>query len=730
MTATDVTSKPLNEVTALLVGSGGAEPSFEFDHENSLKFVFEYDLLPKSVMPRFIAGMDKDIYKKLQRRTSVVLADKGLSSSAVIKVDERDKKVYIYVDGDQKRDYLAIIRKTFRDIHDSFENLEVKELIPLPGSEETVDYYELLGYERAGRDEYFSGKLEKTFSISKLLNGIEDPGRRGFGRWKRLLSKKDLLPGAEKRRFSSYGPINTKLHYYVPRDDLINSAYRNLTGSRREGGHYITVWAPRQTGKTWVMQELVEIIEQDPTPYSVGIFSMERGKKVKNTKTILEIFTGKLSEVFQVKFPTIKEFRQIPSLFTKDYFQEPVILIIDEFDALQEEFINDFAAVFRDMFISRSNEKNKASREKTCLLHGLALVGVRSVVGIENTRGSPFNVQRSVHIPNLTYDEVKEMFSRYEEDSRRKIEAEVIEKLFYETNGQPGLTCWFGELLSEGFEGYTVDASKPVTKRDFEIVYAAATYALPNNNILNLISKAKQEPEKNMVLKMFQTDEKIEFRFDNKAMNSLYMNGIADREVVEYTHHYLKFSCPFAQKRLFNYFSDELFNEMGTLVEPFAKIDHVITPRDMNIRELMKLYETYLGKNKSWLFKDAPRRSDLKIYEAVYHFNLFAYLKEFLRSKGGNVLPEFPTGNGQIDLFIKYKDKVYGLELKSFTDRAGYKADLEQAAGYGKKLGLAEIFLVIFVESIDDENRRTYGKDYKDAAGVTVKPIFICTGVL
>ena len=35
------------------------------------------------------------------------------------------------------------------------------------------------------------------------------------------------------------------------------------------------------------------------------------------------------------------------------------------------------------------------------LLHGLALVGVRAVLGIDSDRGSPFNVQRSLHVPNL-----------------------------------------------------------------------------------------------------------------------------------------------------------------------------------------------------------------------------------------------------------------------------------------------------------------------------------------
>ncbi len=149
----------------------------------------------------------------------------------------------------------------------------------------------------------------------------------------------------------------------------------------------------------------------------------------------------------------------------------------------------------------------------------------------------------------------------------------------------------------------------------------------------------------------------------------------------------------------------------------------------LDIQELMKLYQAYLGKNKSWLFKKAPRRSDLRVYEAVFHFNLYAYLDEFLRPRKGRVIPEFPTGNGKIDLIIHYGDKTYGIELKSFTDRAGYLEALDKAAQYGKQLQLAEIYLVTFVEGIDEKTRETYEADFHHPqTQVKVKPIILQTG--
>ncbi|MCP4158152.1 MAG: hypothetical protein GY757_61200, partial [bacterium] len=193
--------------------------------------------------------------------------------------------------------------------------------------------------------------------------------------------------------------------------------------------------------------------------------------------------------------------------------------------------------------------------------------------------------------------------------------------------------------------------------------------------------------------------------------------------------YYVRFSSPFVQKRLFNYFSREIFKEMGALTEPFISLKDVITDTTLNIPNLLGLYQAYLHKNREWLFKKAPRRVDGRLYEAVYHFNLYTYLHSFLKRFGGMVLPEFPTGNGQIDLVVDYAGQKFGIELKSFSNERGYRLALEQAARYAKQLSLPEIVLVFFVPMIDDNSRKTFEIDYKDKdTGITVEPVFIETG--
>lgn len=531
------------------------------------------------------------------------------------------------------------------------------------------------------------------------------------------------------RTFSSYGPIDTELHYYAPRTNLIAKAYTQLLGENPEkGGHYITVWAPRQTGKTWLMQQIVKKIKANDA-FDVAILTMQSAKEEMTDGGVLEVFVESLREWFNKDLQDVDSWKELSKLFTHSHFTKPVILILDEFDAIGEDFINKFANEFRSMHTKRSNEADKKSVEKSCLLHGLALIGVRTVLGIENVTGSPFNVQRSLHIPNLTFAEVDGMFKWYEQESGQRVEQEVIDRIYYETRGQPGLTCWLGELLTEGFEGYQVEKETPITPDSFQEVYEAAIYDLPNNNILNIISKANKEPYKDMVLELFKTDEKVKFRYDDKQINYLYMNGVIAREKAENGGSYVKFSCPFVQKRLFNYFSNELFHYTGKLYEPFESLADTFTEEGLNIRNLLRRYQTYLQKNRDWLLKDAPKRKDLRVFEAVYHFSFYRYICDFLGTKRASVYPEFPTGNGQIDLIIRYDNKLYGLELKSYTNETEYYEALKQAAQYGKQLQLPEISLVFFVEYVDEKNRKKYEVEYVDqATGVKVIPVFVETG--
>ncbi|MCE4058566.1 COR domain-containing protein [Pseudomonas sp. Au-Pse12] len=155
------------------------EPQFYFDDSDALKFVFEYDYLPKSVMLRLIVRLHADINNMERWRTGVVLHSETFSTKALIKADEKAKRIYVTVAGLEKRDYFAVIRRTIFEINISFEKLGFREKVPLPDeSGHMVDYADLIGHERKGIEEMFIGRLDRSFNVQKLLNGVEKKSSR------------------------------------------------------------------------------------------------------------------------------------------------------------------------------------------------------------------------------------------------------------------------------------------------------------------------------------------------------------------------------------------------------------------------------------------------------------------------------------------------------------------------------------------------------------------------
>ena len=149
-----------------------------------LRFIIEYpDFLPTAIVPRLIVKMHKYIYANQVWKTGMVLEEQLIFKSiANVVLDEESQKFIIEIAGERCRDFLTFIRETVKDIHKDYQHLEVAEWIPLPdlhkGEELLVEYDELLGYEESNMDTYFSGKLKKKYSVSDLLNGVENPEHR------------------------------------------------------------------------------------------------------------------------------------------------------------------------------------------------------------------------------------------------------------------------------------------------------------------------------------------------------------------------------------------------------------------------------------------------------------------------------------------------------------------------------------------------------------------------
>lgn len=505
------------------------------------------------------------------------------------------------------------------------------------------------------------------------------------------------------RKFTSYGPVDAEVNYCVERRALVDRCVEQLVNANPDkGGHYFTIWGPRQTGKTWVMRRVVEEIRaRFGEQFIVAKMSMQ-GKfgPDDDEASFLRYSSWIFEEAGKVGVAPATDWDEWRKLFSRTgaLFDRSLILLIDEFDALPPRVIAKVVSMFRMMYLDR----------EAYVLHGLALIGVRAVLGVDSPRGSPFNVQRSLQVPNLTRDEVVEMFRQYQEESGQVADAEVVEALYASTRGQPGLVGWFGELLTEK---YNNKPDKPIGMGEWEWTYGSAVHVEWNNTLLNLAKKAR-DPYRAQVLRLF-TDPNVRFSMEEEWCSYLYMNGIIDKELLtpetggrapmEYV---CRFSSPFVQRRLYINLTSEMFGDKGPLLalEIGDDLADVFAEEGIDASKLLERYRGYLKRLAAkgidpWIGQ--PRRQDLHYTEAVGHFHLYSWLQNAL-GRRAVVIPEFPTGNGKVDLVLQYQDKLSVIEIKSFVNSYELQVSRKQAANYARKLGLALSTLVVFVPTDDD----------------------------
>lgn len=500
------------------------------------------------------------------------------------------------------------------------------------------------------------------------------------------------------RHFSSYGPLDPERDFHINRQGTVEKVVEQLVGDPDKGGHYFTIFAPRQAGKTTTLREAVALIQQrygDRFHVGMAILHLVDDLRVW--------FPSILRDAIGIKIDRPETWDELARVFSVDGpLQKPMILILDEFDALPPESLNQAVALFRKLYHNREQYR----------LHGLALIGVHALLGSLEGTMSPFYVQRSVRIPNLTHDEVIELYDQYPRESGQRIEPEVVEKIYDLMRGQPGLTCWFGEILTEKYNPANPtpydakeapEAGFPTLQlSDYERAKVMALSVEFNTNIRNLLQKARQH--RDFLVQLFYNHD-IPFELGNEQLQWLYLNGLITWESGAPTMQPVcVFASPFVQKSVFAAFADDMMKQRipTTLVAP----EHRERLQGMfdrfDIHGILDHYRDYitaqvLRGQAPW--KLQPTRDDARPFEAIGHFNLYSWLHQ-VASFRMVVSPEFRTRNGTADLVLRtprgpIRDVI---EVKSFSGMAEFEQGLEQVARYARSFNLNRAFLMVMVD--------------------------------
>lgn len=157
------------------------QPEFEWiENKNPLLFEFHYEFMPKGIMSRFIVKRNRDIFQRKYWRSGAILEYED--AKAWIEEDQYKNKIFIKIIGDNKRELLSVIRKTLNEIHNSFEELAVEEMIPCTcsfcSSSSEPYFYSYENLIRRMKHNKKTIECAKSFdevSVSNILEGVNMP---------------------------------------------------------------------------------------------------------------------------------------------------------------------------------------------------------------------------------------------------------------------------------------------------------------------------------------------------------------------------------------------------------------------------------------------------------------------------------------------------------------------------------------------------------------------------
>ena len=451
---------------------------------------------------------------------------------------------------------------------------------------------------------------------------------------------------------------------------------------------YFTLHAPRQTGKTTYLHALARKLNAEGKSIALVVSFEQAGYKgitqeYANELLIFNIYQKAGEQLPKEHWPENPQSQKQKFINLNHYLknwsdnqEKPIVLFIDEIDALLDEILISVLRQLRDGYQGRPKHFPSS----------VALVGLRDIReykakirdGYESLgTASPFNVKsESLLLKNFTRQEVFELLEQHTQATGQVISDGVKEEIFCLSNGQPWLTNALARQVVSKILGD--DYSKIIT---LDIVKEAKEQLISrrDTHLDSLVDKLKEERVKKIVQAIINGDNLPVDIFDDDILYIRDLGIVSQSSPLE-----------FANPVYAEIISRIIASPIQESIPKEIQTPWFVTPDGLlDMEKLLKEFqEFYRRHSESWL-----KRYEYK--ESAQHLILMAFLQRVVNS-GGEILREMAVGNGRIDLLVKFKKQEFALELKILRDKYTIEDGKKQLGRYLDRLGLNEGFLVIF----------------------------------
>jgi hypothetical protein len=458
-----------------------------------------------------------------------------------------------------------------------------------------------------------------------------------------------------KKFFNTAGPCVPEKHYMIAPD------FGNLK-KLIDAERYFILHAPRQTGKTSLMLQLVENLNHEGK-YIALYVNVEAAQPLRNDiegvneliisefETNARIYLDQSLQPQENCFQIRSMQNGINEFLSRWSFQlpKPLVVLMDEVDSLIGDGLISVLRQLRAGYTKRPR----------AFPHALCLIGLRDIrdyrIYSDSKQdyvigGSAFNIkEKSIRLRDFTLAQIVQLYSQHTQATGQAFTDSALQQIYELTQGQPWLVNALGRELC--FDEQAVAPEQKVTKAHVD---NAAEILINRRDVhLDQLSDKLTEPRVARIIESILIGE------DNKSEEEdLRSDFNEDRQylidlgLVRIGTYGLEIANPIYRevipRELTVYRQDMLGINPQWYVKANGKLD---------IEKVIQAYIEFYKRHSELVTK---RRT---YTEAAHHLLFMAWLQRICNS-GGRISREYAAGLGRLDLCIEFAGESFAFELK------------------------------------------------------------------